>query len=39
MSLYEDKILKARKKLLNLNKTQEKELLKLYKELANQLSN
>lgn len=39
MSLYEDKVLKARKKLLNLNKSQEKELLNLYKELADQLSN
>ena len=31
MSLYEDKVLKARKKLLNLNKTQEKELLNYIK--------
>lgn len=39
MSAYEEAVLKARKKFANLNKTQEKELLKLYKELANQLSN
>ena len=38
MSAYEEAVLKARKKFINLNKTQEKELLKLYKELANQLS-
>lgn len=39
MSLYEEEVLKARKKFLKLNKSQEKELLKLYKDLANQLSN
>jgi hypothetical protein len=39
MSAYEEAVLKARKKFANLNKTQEKELLKLYKELANQLRN
>lgn len=39
MSLYQEEVLKARKKFLNFNKSQEKELLNLYKELADQLSN
>lgn len=39
MTLYEEEVLKARKRFLNLNKSQEKELLKLYKDLADQLSN
>lgn len=39
MSLYEEAVLNARKKFIHLNKSQEKELLRLYKELANQLSN
>ncbi|MBU5227843.1 hypothetical protein KQI36_14505 [Clostridium senegalense] len=39
MTTYQEAILKARKKFLKLNKTQEKELLRLYKELASQLSN
>lgn len=38
MSIYEQEVLKARKKFLKLNLSQEKELLKLYKELSNQLS-
>lgn len=38
MSLYEEEVIKVRKKFLRLNKSQEKELLKLYQELANQLS-
>ncbi len=39
MNLYQQRVLDARKKFLKLNKAQEKELLRLYKELANQLSN
>lgn len=39
MSLYEEEVLKARKRFLKLNSSQEKELLRIYKELANQLSN
>lgn len=39
MTTYQEAILKARKKFLKLNKTQEKELLRLYKKLASQLSN
>lgn len=38
MTTYEEAVLKARRKLLKLNKKQEKELLNLYKELSNQLS-
>ncbi len=38
MTSYQEAVLKARKKFLKLNKTQEKELLNLYKQLANQLS-
>ncbi|MBN1058519.1 hypothetical protein [Clostridium botulinum] len=38
MTTYQETVLNARKKFLKLNKTQEKELLNLYKELANQLS-
>lgn len=38
MNAYKEAILNARKKFLKLNKSQEKELLRIYKELANQLS-
>lgn len=38
MTTYQETVLKARKKFLKLNKTQEKELLRIYKELAKQLS-
>lgn len=38
MTTYQEAILNARKKFLKLNKEQEKELLRIYKELANQLS-
>lgn len=38
MNAYQEAILNARKKFLKLNKEQEKELLRIYKELANQLS-
>ncbi len=38
MTSYQEAVLKARKKFLKLNKNQEKELLNLYKQLANQLS-
>lgn len=37
MSTYEQTVLNARKQFLKLNKTQEKELVNLYKELAKQL--
>ncbi|GAA0076182.1 hypothetical protein UT300005_05600 [Clostridium sp. CTA-5] len=39
MTTYQEVVLNARKKFLMLNKIQEKELLNLYKELANQLQN
>lgn len=38
MNAYQEVVLNARKKFLKLNKSQEKELLRIYKELANQLS-
>lgn len=38
MNLYQQRILEARKKFLKLNKQQEKELLRIYQELAKQLS-
>lgn len=37
MSTYEQTVLNARKQFLKLNKSQERELLNLYKELAKQL--
>ena len=37
MNTYQQAVLKARKKFLRLNKSQEKELLNLYTELAKQL--
>lgn len=37
MSIYEQSVLDARKKFLKLNKSQEKEMLNLYKELAKKL--
>lgn len=38
MNLYQQRVLEARKEFLKLNKKQEKELLKIYQELAKQLS-
>lgn len=38
MNLYQQKILKARKEFLNLNLKQERELLRIYQELAKELS-
>ncbi len=39
MNLYQQRVLEARKEFLKLNKKQERELLRIYKELAKQLSN
>ncbi|KEH84588.1 hypothetical protein [Clostridium novyi] len=38
MNLYQQRVLDARKKFLKLNKKQERELLRIYQELAKQLS-
>lgn len=38
MNLYQQKVLDARKEFLKLNKKQERELLRIYQELAKQLS-
>lgn len=38
MNLYQQRVLNARKEFLRLNKKQEKELLRIYQELAKQLS-
>ena len=38
MNLYQQRVLEARKNFLKLNKNQEKELLRIYQELAKQLS-
>ncbi|GAA0735660.1 hypothetical protein [Clostridium oceanicum] len=39
MNLYQQRVLEARKEFLKLNNKQEKELLRIYQELAKQLSN
>lgn len=39
MNLYQQRVLDARKEFLKLNKKQERELLRIYQELAKQLSN